>query len=96
MGCRAHCPASLGVAGQAQSRGTATLLALATQSGPADWLAVTPEGYANGSELWTKSARWRANTIETAAGPIWTSVRHPPLIVRAIRGDIVPAPTFEK
>ncbi|HEX4588339.1 MAG TPA: c-type cytochrome domain-containing protein, partial [Gemmataceae bacterium] len=33
------------------------LLTLA--SGPADWLAVTPEGYVNGSDGWATQGRWR-------------------------------------
>jgi WD40 repeat protein len=74
----------------------ATLLALPAEKDHADWLVLTPEGYATGSADLAKLARWRMAGREVAAGPVWAALRQPDLVARALRGETVPAPKFGK
>src|SRR5205085_12500433 len=74
----------------------ATLLALPAEKDHADWLALTPEGYATGSPGLAALARWRMAGREVAAGPVWQALRQPDLVARALRGETVPAPKFGK
>jgi WD40 repeat protein len=81
---------------EVSGRPLATLLAIANESEQPDWLAITPEGYANGNDQAMKLARWRVNALDTAAAPIWASLRQPTRIASALRGEIVPAAKFDK
>lgn len=80
---------------EVSGRHLATLIALAVENEQPDWLAITPEGYANGSDKWTTFARWRINAVDAIAGPIWSALRQPPLVARALRGEVVPATTID-
>jgi WD40 repeat protein len=73
-----------------------TLLALPAEKGEADWLALTPEGYAAGSTGLATLARWRVAGREVAAERVWQALRQPDLVARALRGEAVPAPQFGK
>jgi WD40 repeat protein len=74
----------------------ATLLALPAEKEQADWLALTPEGYATGSAGVATLGRWRMGGQEVTAERVWQALRQPDLVARALRGEAVPAPTFEK
>ncbi len=74
----------------------ATLLALPAEKDHADWLALTPQGYATGSADLPKLARWRMAGREVAADRVWEALRQPDLVARALRGEAVPAPRFGK
>jgi hypothetical protein len=74
----------------------ATLLALPAEKDHADWVALTPEGYASGSEGLAGLARWRMAGREVAADAVWQALRRPELVARTLRGETVPAPKFGK
>ncbi|MBI1831679.1 MAG: hypothetical protein HYR84_09540, partial [Planctomycetes bacterium] len=75
-------------------RQLAAFLAIAHDNDLADWLAMTPEGYAAGSDKLTALARWRMNSQEVPSAIAWTALRQPALVARSIRGDAVPTPKF--
>lgn len=81
---------------EASGRQLVTLLAYATESDQPEWLAITPEGYAAGTEKLVKEARWRVNGQDALAAPLWSILRQPPLVASAMRGQAVPAPVFDK
>lgn len=81
---------------EASARQLATLLAYATENEQPDWLAITPEGYVNGTENLVKEARWRMNGQNALAAPVWAILRQPPMVANALRGQAVPTPVFEK
>jgi DNA-binding beta-propeller fold protein YncE len=77
----------------ASARQLGTLLAIAGDE-QSDWLALTPEGYANVNDKLAGHARWRVNAAD--APPLWSSLRQPPIVARALRGEVVPTPKFDK
>jgi hypothetical protein len=77
----------------ASGRHLLTLLTLPAQKKDADWLALTPEGYAAGSTGVIAQGRWRAGKTATRA---WETLRQPQMVVRALRGEAVGAPVFKK
>ncbi len=81
---------------EVSGRQLVTLLAVAAEGEQPDWLAITPEGYANGSEKSTSQARWRINGLDAKADYAWAALRQPVLVMQAFRGDAVPAPVFGK
>jgi WD40 repeat protein len=81
---------------EATGRPLVTLVALANDSDQPDWLAITPEGYAVGSDTLTQAALWRVASQNAEAGLIWSMLRQPKLVMRAFRGDVLPAPEFVK
>jgi WD40 repeat protein len=80
---------------EASGRLLATFIALPSENEQHDWLALTPEGYASGSAGMSTLVRWRLAGQETAAEPVWRTVRQPEMIARALRGEKVVAPKFE-
>jgi WD40 repeat protein len=70
------------------------LLTLA--SGPADWLAVTPEGYVNGSDGWATQGRWRVAGQELPAAVCWAALRQPAAVAKLAAGEKLPEPSFKK
>jgi WD40 repeat protein len=72
-----------------------TLLALPPQGGEADWLALTPEGYAAGSPGMTAQAQWRMGGQAVAAEPAWKALGKADAVARALRGEALP-PAFGK
>lgn len=81
---------------EASARHLVTLLAVAGESDQPDWLAITPEGYATGSDRLVAQARWRVNGQNVLAAPVWTALRQSSMVARAMRGEIVSAPAFDK
>jgi hypothetical protein len=73
-----------------------TLVANASDSDQPDWLALTPEGYCGGSDKLVAQVRWRINTQEVSGAAVLKSVRQPSVVARALRGEVVPAPVFDK
>jgi WD40 repeat protein len=61
-----------------------------------DWLALTPEGYADSSTELTKLGRWRIAGQTLASEAVWKQLRQPSKLSRAARGETVPVPTFSK
>ena len=81
---------------EASARPLATLVAYADAGEQPEWLAITPEGYAAGSDKLTALARWRINSQDVLAAPAWTTLLQPALVVRALRGEAIVAPVFDK
>ncbi|MCI0461851.1 MAG: hypothetical protein L0Z62_33285 [Gemmataceae bacterium] len=73
-----------------------TLLSLPAEKGQADWLALTPEGYSTGSAGVATLGRWRMAGQEVTGERVWSVLRQPDLVARALRGEAVPAPAFGK
>ena len=69
---------------EATARPLLTLLALPAADEKADWLAVTPEGYAAGSDRLLAEATWRAGK------DAWPAARQPEQVAKAARGEVVP------
>lgn len=75
-------------------RQLAAFLAIAHDNESVDWLAMTPEGYAAGSEKLTALARWRMNGQEVPSAIAWTALRQSALVARSIKGESLPTPKF--
>jgi WD40 repeat protein len=61
-----------------------------------DWLALTPAGYAAGSDELLSQARWTMAGKPPPAEVVWKALRHPENVAKALRGESVPAPAFGK
>jgi WD40 repeat protein len=81
---------------EASGRHLVTLMAIAGEGENASWLAITPEGYANGNDKVVSDARWRINGQDALATALWPILRQPAQVARATRGEAVTAPTFDK
>jgi WD40 repeat protein len=81
---------------EATGRHLVTLLAITGANDQPDWIALTPEGYATGSDRLLSLGRWRTGSKEVEAEQLWASLRRPEQVVRAIRGEAVVMPKFEK
>jgi WD40 repeat protein len=81
---------------EASARHLVTLLAYATDSDQPEWLALTPEGYTAGSDKLVGLGRWRINGPEVPSAVVWNALRQPQTVARALRGEAVAAPVFEK
>ena len=81
---------------EATARPLATLLALPGDGDQPEWLALTPEGYAAGSDKLLAQARWRLGSQDVPAQAVWQALRQPPLVAQAVRGEKVAEPTFKK
>lgn len=81
---------------EASGRQLLTLVSLPANGDKADWLALTPEGYARHSLGLTTVGRWRMANQEVAADRVWPALHQPDRVARALRGESVPLPTFEK
>jgi WD40 repeat protein len=73
-----------------------TLLALPPQNETFDWLALTPEGYASGSDGLAALGRWRMSGQELTSPEVWKTLRQPDALSRLVRGEVVSAPIFQK
>jgi len=74
---------------EAGGRLLASLVAVHGATGQADWLALTPEGYAASSDSMLAAARWRQSGQELTADSVWQTLRRPEFISRALRGEAV-------
>lgn len=81
---------------EASARHLATLLTQAADDDSPEWLAITPEGYVTGSDKLAAQVRWRLNGQDAKADVVWKVLRQPANVARAMRGDAVPAPVFDK
>lgn len=81
---------------EASGRHLVTLLGLAGESDSLDWLALTPEGYATGADKFIAQSRWRVSGQEAKVDAVWSVLRQPAQVARAIRGEAVPTPVFLK
>ena len=73
-----------------------SLIAIASESDHPEWLALTPEGYADGSDKLVAQARWRINGQEVPAAMVWNALRQPALVAGSLRGEALTQPKFEK
>ncbi len=81
---------------EASGRHLVTLLGLAAEGDVFGWVALTPEGYAVGDDKFAAQSRWRASGQEPKADAVWSVLRQPAQVARALRGEAVPAPIFVK
>jgi hypothetical protein len=81
---------------EASSRHLASLIAVDGEGDDADWIALTPEGYAAGSDRLLSAARWRQGGQEIAAARVWETLRRPESVAKALRGEAVGDVKFDK
>jgi hypothetical protein len=81
---------------EASGRHLATLMAIAGENDQYDWLAITPEGYAVSSDKLATQARWRVSGQEAGADAVWSTLRQPQSVTRAIRGETLTPALFGK
>ncbi len=79
----------------ASGRQLVTLLSLPPQGEQLDWLALTPEGYAAGSEKLLALGQWRMAGKDLAGEALWKTLRQPETVAKAVRGEAV-NPAFDK
>lgn len=77
-------------------RSLASLVAVQGDGDHPAWLAVTPEGYAAGSDQLLALARVRMGGQEVSAAPVWPALRRPDMVAKALRGESVEGVKFEK
>ncbi len=80
----------------ASGRVLVTLLALPGEKETADWLAVTPEGYAGGSPRLMALGQWRMTGKGINSEMAWKVLNQPTLIAKAAKGQAPAAPVFKK
>jgi DNA-binding beta-propeller fold protein YncE len=73
-----------------------TLLALPPKGEQADWLALTPEGHAGVSPGLTATGRWQMAGADMPPERVWKALTNPETVVRAVRGEKLAAPVFDK
>jgi hypothetical protein len=71
-----------------------TLVSLPLQADVVDWIAITPQGYVDGSTGARSLAQWRSGHL--AGGSVWNQLYHPELIRRSLQGMPLPGVSFEK
>jgi WD40 repeat protein len=76
------------------ARQLVTLLSLPGDA--ADWLALTPEGYAASSAGVASAGRWTMGGQAAPAEAVWKALGQPEAVAKAARGEAVAAPTFGK
>ncbi len=81
---------------EASGRPLASLVALPGEHDQPDWLALTPEGYAAGSDKLVGLGRWRMSNQDVPAATVWATLRQPQEVARACRGEAVAEPRFGK
>jgi WD40 repeat protein len=80
----------------AGGRQLVTLLSLPPQGDAADWLALTPEGYAASSPGVASAGRWAMAGQAVPAEAVWKALGRPEVVAKAVRGEVPAAPTFGK
>jgi WD40 repeat protein len=73
-----------------------TLLSLPAPADAADWVALTPEGYAVSSPGIVTAGRWTMGGQAVPAEAVWKALGRAKLVAKAARGEAVAAPTFGK
>jgi WD40 repeat protein len=77
-------------------RQLASLVTVRGEGDRAEWLALTPEGFAAGSDSLVAMARWRMSGQEVNGAPLWPALRRPEQVAKALRGEAVGEVKFEK
>jgi WD40 repeat protein len=80
----------------ASGQQVATLVALPADGDQANWLALTPEGYAAASPEVMEHGQWRMGGKPVDAPPLWKALDSSEAVARAVRGEAVTPPTFGK
>jgi WD40 repeat protein len=80
----------------ASGRQLVTLLSLAPQSDSADWLALTPEGFAASSAGVASAGHWTMAGQAVPAEAVWKALGRADVLAKAARGETVAAPAFGK
>jgi WD40 repeat protein len=73
-----------------------TLLSVRAQGETFDWVALTPEGYAVASPGVTTGGQWRLSGQAVPGDTVWKALGNSEAVVKAVRGEILPAPVFGK
>jgi WD40 repeat protein len=81
---------------EASGRLLVVLLALPGTPDAPDWLALTPEGYAAGSDKLLALAQWRMSGKDVRAEPVWSTLRQSEQVARSLRGEPLSAAQFGK
>lgn len=81
---------------EAAGRLLASLVTVRGAGDRAEWLALTPEGFAAGSDPLMAMARWRMRGQDVNGAPLWPSLRRPEQVVKALRGEAVGDVKFDK
>jgi WD domain, G-beta repeat/Planctomycete cytochrome C len=80
----------------ATGRQLLTLLAVPAEGDRADWLALTPEGYAASSARFTTQMQWRMAGQAVQAERVSKALERPDAVVKALHGEKLAAPSFGK
>jgi WD40 repeat protein len=59
-----------------------------------EWLALTPEGYADVGSSFAKTARWRSNGKDLNTESVWKAVKQPGMIAKALSAEKLPDVAF--
>ena len=59
-----------------------------------DWLALTPEGFAAGSDSFVASGQWRSAAQLPPAESLWPVLRRPEQVAKAWHGDKIAEPSL--
>jgi WD40 repeat protein len=77
----------------AGGRQLVTLLSLLPTEDKHDWLALTPEGFVNGSDGLASLGQWRM-AGKPVTGDAWKTLRQPEQVTKAARGETLMPPEF--
>jgi len=80
----------------ATGRPLVTLLSLPSSGDAAEWLALTPEGFAAGSPAVAATGRWAMAGQAVPAEAVWKALGRPEVVAKAARGETLAAPAFGK
>jgi hypothetical protein len=80
----------------ASGRQLVTLLSLPAAGDAAEWLALTPEGYAASSAGVAAAGRWTMGGQAVAAEAVWKALGRPESVAKGVRGEALAAPAFGK
>jgi WD40 repeat protein len=81
---------------EASGRHLATLMAVAGENDQVNWVALTPEGFAASSDKLATHAKWRVGGQEAGADAVWSTLRQPQSVARAMRSEVLTPPVFGK
>jgi WD40 repeat protein len=81
---------------ESTGRQLASLVTVRGDGDQAEWLALTPEGFAAGSDPLVAMARWRMSGQDVNGAPLWPALRRPEQVAKALRGEAIGAVTFDK
>ncbi len=79
---------------EASGRHLVTLLAIASDADQFDWLAITPEGFAHGSDKLLAASQWRVGSQAAVNAQAWAALRQAAPVAASLRGETITAPSF--